>query len=144
MKIGIVGSRRVDEQVKIEILRHIPEGTTEIVSGGADGVDTYASELAELLHIPLKVFLPDYEKYGKKAPLMRNLDIIRYADEILAFWDGHSAGTRHVISACLKEEKSVHLIPIKESGRVETGGFDAGKLEKHGVFSVKMPKIIKF
>ena len=67
MKIGIVGSRRVDEQVKIEILRHIPEGTTEIVSGGADGVDTYASELAELLHIPLKVFLPDYEKYGKIA-----------------------------------------------------------------------------
>ena len=86
MKIGIVGSRQVGEHVKLDILKQIPEDVTEIVSGGAAGVDSYASELAELLHIPIKVFLPAYDKYGKKAPLMRNLEIIRYSDEILAFW----------------------------------------------------------
>lgn len=113
MKIGIVGSRQVGEHVKLDILKQIPEDVTEIVSGGAVGVDSYASELAELLHIPIKVFLPAYDKYGKKAPLMRNLEIIRYSDEILAFWDGHSAGTRFVISACVKEGKAVRVIPVE-------------------------------
>lgn len=50
-----------------------------------------------LNNIKFTVFLPDYNKYGKAAPLKRNLEIIDYSDIVLAFWDGKSHGTRHVI-----------------------------------------------
>ena len=45
-------------------------------------------------------FLPDYAKYGRSAPLRRNLQIIEYADMVLAFWDGKSRGTAYVIRKC--------------------------------------------
>lgn len=112
MRVGIVGSRKADERVKVDMLRLLPADVTEIVSGGAVGVDTYAAELAAALGIPVRTFWPDYEKYGKKAPLVRNLEIVEYADEVLAFWDGHSAGTRHTIAACIQKGKPVRIIPL--------------------------------
>ena len=39
-----------------------------------------------------KEFLPEYARYGKSAPLKRNLQIIDYADLVIAFWDGSSRG----------------------------------------------------
>ena len=40
------------------------------------------------------------QKYGKAAPLKRNITIIEYADLVLAFWDGKSRGTKFVIDQC--------------------------------------------
>ena len=104
MKIAVIGSRglRVDDLGK-----YLPENTTEIVSGGAKGVDTSAKEYAEKNNIKLTEFLPEYEKYGRGAPLRRNLQIIGYADEVLAFWDGTSRGTKYVIDNCKKQNKKV-------------------------------------
>ena len=61
----------------------MPENVSEIVSGGAKGVDSCAREYAEKNKIPLKEFLPDYRKYGRGAPLKRNIEIIEYADGVL-------------------------------------------------------------
>lgn len=104
MKIAVIGSRglRVDDLGK-----YLPENTTEIVSGGAKGVDTSAKEYAEKNNIKLTEFLPEYEKYGRGAPLRRNLQIIGYADKVLAFWDGTSRGTKYVIDNCKKQNKKV-------------------------------------
>lgn len=55
-----------------------------------------------LNNIKFTVFLPDCNKYGKAAPLKRNLEIIDYSDIVLAFWDGKSHGTRHVIKNAKK------------------------------------------
>lgn len=94
MKVAIIGSR----QLEIENLsEYIPLTTTEIVSGGAKGIDTCAKKYAISANIKLTEFLPDYSKYGKSASLYRNLKIIAYADEIIAFWDGKSHGTKFVI-----------------------------------------------
>lgn len=104
MKIAVIGSRGL----KVDDLRkYLPENTTEIVSGGAKGVDTSAKEYAEKNNIKLTEFLPEYEKYGRSAPLRRNLQIIGYADEVLAFWDGTSCGTKYVIDNCKKQNKKV-------------------------------------
>ena len=109
MKIAIIGSRNV----KIEDLgKYLPENTTEIVSGGAKGVDTDAREYAEKNNIPLKEFLPDYRRYGKGAPLKRNIEIIEYADKVIAFWDGKSKGTKFVIDNCKKTGKDVEVFII--------------------------------
>ena len=52
--------------------------------------------------LKLTVFLPDYERYGRSAPLVRNKDIVNYADTVIAFWDGVSRGTYFVINYCKK------------------------------------------
>lgn len=66
----------------------------------------------------LTEFLPEYEKYGRAAPLRRNLLIIDYADEVLAFWDGRSRGTKYVIEQCVRKNKKVMVIQTVTEKRI--------------------------
>lgn len=105
MKVAVVGSRNLYVN---DLGKYLPENVTEIISGGAKGVDTSAREYAILNRIKLTEFLPEYSKYGRGAPLKRNITIIENADLVLAFWDGSSRGTKYVIDKCRKRN-----IPIK-------------------------------
>ena len=106
MKVAIISSRGL----KINNLEsYLPENTTEIVSGGAKGVDACAADYAREKGILLTEFLPDYKKHKRGAPLKRNLQIIEYADTVLAFWDGRSRGTKHVIDNCRIIGKEVRV-----------------------------------
>lgn len=97
MKVAVIGSRGLEVS---DLEKYLPEDTDEIVSGGAIGVDTSARKYAISHGIKLTEFLPDYDRYGKTAPLKRNIQIIEYADIVLAFWDGKSSGTAYVINNC--------------------------------------------
>lgn len=105
MKVAVIGSRGLSVP---DLEKYLPEDTTEIVSGGAKGIDTSAKEYAVSHNIKLTEFLPEYDKYGRGAPLKRNITIIEYADLVLAFWDGTSHGTKFVIDNCHKRD-----IPVK-------------------------------
>ena len=94
MKLAIVGSRTLDVP---NLEDYFPEGVTEIVSGGARGVDEMAAQFARAHNIKLTEFLPDYARYGRGAPLKRNEQIAEYADAGLAFWDSSSRGTKYTI-----------------------------------------------
>ena len=111
MKVAIIGSRKL----KVNNLgEYLPIGVTEIVSGGAKGIDTCAKIYALKNNIKLTEFLPKYEKYGKRAPLIRNLEIIDYADEVIAFWDGESHGTKYVIDNCRNRSKKIKIYVAKK------------------------------
>ena len=97
MKVAVIGSRGLSVA---DLNKYLPEDTDEIVSGGAKGVDTSAREYALAHGLKLTEFLPEYDKYGRGAPLKRNITIIEYADLVLAFWDGKSHGTKFVIDNC--------------------------------------------
>ena len=99
MKVAVIGSRGLTVS---DFGRYLPENTTEIVSGGAKGVDTSAKEYAKSNGINLTEFLPEYTRFGRSAPLKRNISIIEYSDIVLAFWDGKSRGTKFVIDNCRK------------------------------------------
>ena len=99
MKVAVIGSRGLTVN---DLGKYLPKDTTEIVSGGAKGIDTCARDYALLHDIKLTEFLPEYNKYGRGAPLKRNLQIIEYADVVIAFWDGKSRGTKYVIDNCKK------------------------------------------
>ena len=105
MKVAVIGSRGI----KLDNLGdYLPDDLTEIVSGGAKGVDTTAREYATENGIKLTEFLPEYSRYKRGAPLKRNIQIAEYADKVLAFWDGKSRGTKYVIDYCTE-----HNIPIE-------------------------------
>ncbi len=111
MKVAVIGSRGL----KINNLeKYLPQETTEIISGGAKGIDTCAKEYAIAHNIKLTEFLPEYKKYGKSAPLKRNITIIENADVVLAFWDGKSNGTRFVIGKCREFGKEIKVEVIAE------------------------------
>lgn len=82
MKIAIVGSRSIAVN---NLGDYLPENTTEIVSGGAIGVDRSARNYAKTHNIKLKEFLPEYERYGRSAPLKRNLQIMIMPMKLLHF-----------------------------------------------------------
>lgn len=109
MKVAVIGSR----VLKVNNLgKYLPKETTEIVSGGAVGIDTCAREYALKNQIKLTEFLPEYKKYGRSAPLKRNLLIIDYADYVIAFLDGKLHGTKYVIDNCkIKNKKFRLLVP---------------------------------
>lgn len=111
MKVAIIGSRNL----RITNLEnYLPKDTNEIVSGGAKGIDTCAKVYALKNGIKLTEFLPEYNKYGRIAPIKRNDLIIDYADIVLAFWDGMSRGTKYVIDTCRKRGKEVRVyVPTK-------------------------------
>ena len=58
----------------------------------------------------LTEFLPNYEKYGRIAPLKRNITIIENADMVLAFWDGKSRGTKFTIDKAKPRGIPVQII----------------------------------
>lgn len=82
MRVAVVGSRNLSVK---NLGEFFPEGVSEILSGGARGVDTSAKEYAETQGIPLREFLPEYERYGRAAPLRRNLALLVEADLVPAF-----------------------------------------------------------
>ena len=51
------------------------------------GADTYVREFAKKNGLKLIEFFPNYEKYGKIAPLERNKLIVDVCDCVLAFED---------------------------------------------------------
>lgn len=105
MKVAVIGSRGLQID---DLGDYLPEETTEIISGGARGVDVCAREYALRNGLKLTEYLPEYSRYGRGAPLKRNITIVTNADLVLAFWDGKSRGTKYVIDSCKKRD-----IPVK-------------------------------
>ena len=105
MRVAVIGSRGL---LVDDLEDYLPEETTEIISGGARGVDASAKDYALQHGLKLTEYLPEYARYGRAAPLKRNITIIENADLVLAFWDGASRGTKYVIDNCKKRN-----IPVK-------------------------------
>ena len=97
MRVAVVGSRKAGNLTVQDVIDQLPENTSELVSGGAIGVDRLAEQAAERLKLPIRVFLPEYSRLGKRAPLLRNEQIVHYADFVLAFWDYQSRGTAYTL-----------------------------------------------
>lgn len=108
-KMAIVGSRSCPP---LDITSYLPFVPDTIVSGGARGADTLAKEYAIKNGIPLIEFLPEYDRYGRRAPLMRNIQIVDNCDYLLAFWNGTSRGTRFTIDYAVKRGIPFKVVSI--------------------------------
>jgi len=130
MKVIIAGSRSITDFETIKkAVDSCPFSITEVVSGGAKGVDLLGEKYAEGEKIPIKVFKPlwkeleasgaiiktnSYGKYNAKAGIDRNKQMGDYADGLIAVWDGYSKGTKHMVSYMQKLGKKVFIYDISE------------------------------
>ena len=98
MKVVVAGSRNDRDCFRVfSVLNKHKHRITEVVSGGATGPDTFAVTWAKRSRLPCKIFLPDWKQFAKAAGPRRNAEMALYADELIAFWDGISAGTGNMI-----------------------------------------------
>ena len=115
MKLAIIGARNL---VVENLEDYIPSNCDEIVSGGARGIDKCAEDFAHRKAIRLTVFLPDYKRFGRGAPLKRNEEIAQYSDCAIAFWDGRSKGTQYSIKLFEKLGKPVKFVIIQPDASI--------------------------
>jgi hypothetical protein len=86
---------------------------TEVVCGLARGVDSLGKKWAEKNDIPVKEFPADWDRHGRKAGYLRNVEMVKYADALIAVWDGESKGTQHVITEARKRRLQVYVKFVK-------------------------------
>jgi hypothetical protein len=113
MKLAVVGSRNFNDYSLMKRYLdkiHSVEPITCIISGGAKGADILSERWARENNIDTKIFKPEWDKYGKKAGFLRNVDIITYSNKVIAYWDGVSKGTKHSIDLANKEGKKVKIV----------------------------------
>ena len=89
-----------------------------IVHGGANGADKYAAMYAKDRNIETKVFLPDWNKHGKKAGILRNIEMFEYASKFqnrgcVVFWDGKSKGTKNDIELSEKYNVPLRIVEFR-------------------------------
>ena len=135
MKLGITGSRSITEFEFIPYFRMQNKDfrafcrrhglgrrkITEVITGGARGIDTLAFQAAEALGIRNLQFLPDRAKFrGKmilKAFQARNEQIVDCCDVLLAVWNGKSRGTKNTLTYARKVNKPAFLIEFFQERR---------------------------
>ena len=106
MKVAVIGSRTFSNQNQMfSVLDKLK--ITHLVSGGARGADSLAEQWAHQKKIPVTVYKPDWERFGKSAGFLRNYDIIQDAELVVAFWDGTSKGTEHSIKYAKRINKPI-------------------------------------
>jgi hypothetical protein len=100
VKLIIAGGRDFTDRAVLEAIANKAtsiSGVSEVVYGGARGADACGAFWARDHDIPVVSFPAEWDKYGKSAGYRRNVDMAIYADALLAFWDGESKGTKHMI-----------------------------------------------
>ena len=114
MKCIIAGSRTIADYVTLETAIEqsgfdFDGGITQVVSGGARGVDVLGEEWAYRNHRQLIIFPADWDTYGKSAGIRRNEQMAIWADALIALWDGKSRGTEHMIKCARKHNLKVFV-----------------------------------
>lgn len=113
MKVIIAGGRDFKDYNRLkEVCDKIlsNQNDIEIVSGTAGGADTLGERYAQEKGYEVKKFPAKWDEYGKKAGYLRNQEMGDYADGLIAFWDGQSKGTKHMIDIANKNGLKVRVI----------------------------------
>jgi len=82
----------------------------EIVSGCANGADRLGERYALEKEYLITKFPAQWDTFGKSAGYIRNEEMAKYADILIAFWDGDSKGTKHMINLAEKYKLKVNII----------------------------------
>lgn len=118
MRLIIAGGRSiiVSTSMLIDLCNHYKLDASiieEIVSGNARGIDSCGENLAKEQDIPLKLFKANWKKFGKRAGMLRNGEMARYADALLLIWDGQSSGSGGMKKLMERLDKPIYEVILK-------------------------------
>jgi hypothetical protein len=111
----IVQNQKDYELLCDEVTKFISDITTAndsvtIISGLAKGADTLGCRYAQEAEYPLEGFAAEWGKFGRAAGPIRNKLMAKHADALIAFWDGKSRGTAHMIDYAEEMELKVKVV----------------------------------
>lgn len=136
VKVIVAGGRDFDDYQMvtekmciIEELHH-DQGII-VISGGAKGADALGERWAREFGHSYDVMVAPWAKYGKAAGPIRNEQMAAIGNVLVAFWDGRSKGTRHMLGAAIRQGLEVHLFRYDNSGQGELFG-KGGTDDEHG------------
>ena len=127
MRIIIAGSRDFSdyaylEETMLKIIGSLESSSIEIISGDARGADKLGAAFAKHHNLKLKSMPADWTRYGNSAGYRRNAEMAAYAVEdpesmLVAFWDGESKGTGHMVD--LAKKHNIKYVKIFQGGSYE-------------------------
>lgn len=110
MKTIIAGGRTItDYSLVLSALRESEFQITEVISGMASGVDTLAIQYARENNLPLIEFHADWNTHKRAAGPIRNREMAKYGEALIAIWDGQSRGTKNMIEEAAKKGLKVYV-----------------------------------
>lgn len=115
MRVIVAGGRDYQDYNRVKnILDTSIIEITEVVCGEAAGADGLGRKWAEENKIPVTSFPANWNKYKRKAGFLRNTEMAEYAESLIAFWDGFSKGTNHMIRIARGKNIPVYVFHYKQ------------------------------
>jgi len=116
MKVIIAGSRNLSSLYPYSFVESVIEQSgfeiTEVVSGGCRGADASGERWAKANNIPVKLFPADWKKHGKAAGPIRNEEMAKYADALIAIKVNNSRGTTSMINLAEKYNLKIYTVEL--------------------------------
>ena len=115
-RVIIAGSRSFNDYVLLReqclsiLQEKMRTNRVVIVSGHARGADSLGERFANEFRLPFELHPAKWRLLGKAAGMVRNAEMAKCSDALIAFWDGESRGTRHMISFARKRGLEVSVI----------------------------------
>ncbi len=110
-RIAVIGSRCFDDaELVASVLT--PLLPFVLVSGAARGADTLGEAFADQCGLDKLIFPAEWKKHGVGAGYLRNITLIDHSDEVIAFWNGHSRGTKHAMDYAREQGKFIRAISV--------------------------------
>lgn len=95
-------------QVMDRLLANVTD-EIQIVCGMARGVDRLGERYAKERGYSIRYFEADWDEHGRAAGYIRNEEMAKNADALVAFWDGQSKGTHHMIETAQRYKLDVRV-----------------------------------
>lgn len=119
MRVIIAGSRNFNDYDYLErccdMLLDSPNLWYAVLSGNAKGADTLGERYAKENHMVVYQYPANWDEHGKAAGHIRNEEMAKNADILVAFWDGSSKGTKDMIELAMKYKLEVHIFPYEKT-----------------------------
>jgi hypothetical protein len=113
LKVIVAGGRDFnDYHLLEEKLNNLFSKTANvlIISGMANGTDSLAVKYAEENKLRVSEFPAKWQKHGRASGFRRNVEMARFADACVCFWNGKSAGTKHMIDTAKRMNLKLRVI----------------------------------